>query len=329
MLKLGVHVAKKSKVIGEDNEKKRKTRKTMLEAIQDDLDTLNSDGKSGNSCCLTCVQIYTHGPRNSKKNSIDLDAVRGYIEENSITLIVHSPHVTPGPLWKITRAKIQKVIPSDNKVVAGVKEKSRFAVINFIDQLKTAKTIGASHLVVHLPDMPLVEMTPALKIILHYVIKFNMPVVFENVPVSDSVNEVSSAEAINAICRGFLEAVPGSAEHWGLCIDTAHIWSCGVNLSKRSDQNKWFKALSPEAIAQIKLIHLNGSKNSTFNKSRDIHYIAMSDDDDMYPSSVAPSKLGISGIIEFAKRHGIPVICEINRGTETEVRDSLGKIGKI
>ena len=70
-MSLGIHVAKVSKVLGAK-------RKTMLAALEDDVEELN----------LSAVQIYTHGPRNSRKNKMDHAAIKKYCEENKISKIL-------------------------------------------------------------------------------------------------------------------------------------------------------------------------------------------------------------------------------------------------
>ena len=305
MKSIGVHVSKKSSICGDGfDSKKRKSAKSLSVAIQRDVDALTFGSRG-----INVVQIFTHGPRNTRKNKIKEKDIYNIVYKNDLTLIVHSTHITSHALWE-TR-------------------EDEFILEHLSDQLNTCKKIASYSdsktfevpLVVHLPDLPMKGILKRLPKIAKVIKSIGSPVLFENVPVSHSKNAFATSAEINTLCDAFAKIL--DTKLWGICIDTAHLWSCGLNITEYKTQQDWFKKLSKSATSQIKAFHLNGSKNKTFNKSRDMHYVAYSADDDIYPVSRPFSELGIKAILDFAKLRKIPIVCEINRGFEKDVKFSM------
>ena len=357
-MKLGIHVAKKSKVIGCDDPKGRKTRKTIVSSMDDDISSLK----------LNIAQVYTHGPRNNKRNNINCKNIGEYCEENDIDIIVHSTHILPNMLWKVNMGWYSQYKKGEKDAIND-EDYDDIAMYErcmgyLEDQFLVCKQIGdrCKGLVVHLGDVSIGKMVKILPILGDLIDKYKIYVFFENVhvrinPNNDTSydtydsegewkmsekdkkkinidrhvdpgsNQCSSARRLDELCSGFSKIL--NPKVWGICIDTAHVWSCGVSLTWKFEQDKYFKLMKKKTKKQIKLFHLNGSKCKTFRKNRDEHYIAMSKQDDLYPSDIPPEDLGIFSIIEFSITRGVPIICEINRGTEKEVRRSIKKIKKM
>jgi endonuclease IV len=303
---LGVHVSKCSSVIKKWRTKKSRSkgtvekvyegekRKTMKEAICNDV------GAYG----FNYAQIYTHGPRNSKKNNIDTKAVQEFCQEKKITLNVHCSHVLSRVLW------------SDKNYVAEL----------LGSELKSASELK-SPLLVHLPDSDIKYISVTLQRHVKLFGKYKVKLLFENVPTKvGSANEYCTADQLNKLCLQLEESLTPICK-WGICIDTAHMWSCGVKLSDPKVQNDWIKNLEDLTVGKISLIHLNGSSKKTFCCGRDKHFIVASADDDIYKTS--DGKESLSLLVNFAKKHSIPICCEINRGTNEEVAESLKLIRSL
>jgi endonuclease IV len=310
---LGIHVAKISKVlestnVDKDKNVKMKVRKTLFHAIKEEVEELN----------LTAVQIYTHGPRNYRANIMDHDRIGQYVDEKKLNLIVHGSYVSAG-LWNVTE---------ENK---GSK-KSKAAVDHLRSQLQTSQRVNACGLVIHVPRKPVKYMVDAFRTstVRAVIDEEKVPILLEMMPVKEGKNvdkAYVTPKQVNALVNelDFL-----NSESWGICVDTAHLWGGGVDVSKKSDMQSWLDAI--ESPNMIKLFHLNGSQDDTWNSGRDVHHIVFGNDDDSFGTTHTlkkAKKTGVYPIIKFCMAHNIPVICEINRGSEDDVRASLRLINQI
>lgn len=307
---LGVHVSKVSKVL------EKSKRKTMLEALKVDCDALG----------LTAAQIYTHGPRNSRENKMDYEAIRKWSVENEIGLYVHSSYLTVS-IWNLN--DINKDMP---------KIKNYIGMLD--SQLEACKKLGAKGLVVHFPKKPLTDVinTVQCSAFKQVIIKHDVPILFEMVPVKDkgivlnkkgTVKHHKGYVTPNQINR-FCKKVQLPKRLWGIVIDTAHLWGAGIDPSDKKSQDKWFDEIDNPKM--IKLIHLNGSPAKTFASGRDEHIIAFSKSDAVYGKHAEQKtykKSGVFSIIQFVMKYDLPIICEINRGTEKDVRMSIKLINKL
>jgi endonuclease IV len=109
---------------------------------------------------------------------------------------------------------------------------------------------------------------------------------------------------------------------FGLCIDTAHIWTSGNDISSYNNARRWFSELmeSPYIPHDRIIIHLNDSANE-LGHGPDKHasltngYIWNN-----YKTRGELKKSGIYFIIEFANQYNIPIILERNNN-ESLVQD--------
>lgn len=307
---LGVHVAKNSKVLDKKKPDKngvfmKKTRKTLTAAILEDANELQ----------LSAVQIYTHGPRNFKVNGMDYPEVKKVLIDNKIILVVHGSYVSAG-IWKVNE---------ENSGTAN----SKIFISHIISQLKVCNELGAYGLILHLPkqEQAVVIATLKTKIIYKAILKFKVLILLEMVPVKNGAESniaYVTPNQINSLVRSIDELKLSNL--CGICVDTAHLWGAGIDVKSASSMKNWLSEI--EKPNMIKLFHLNGSQNDTWNTGRDVHIIAFNEEDDMYSSKVNPSiedtkKTGVYPIIQFCMDLKIPIICEINRGSEEDVRRSL------
>jgi len=310
-MSLGVHVSKISKVL--TNTK----RKTMQSALEDDCESLN----------LSAAQIYTHGPRNSYQNKMDYPAIKKYCQGNKIDLYVHSAYTTAS-IWNLTEGSRDL-------------SKTKGYLKLFEGQLNSCKEIGANGLVVHFPrTKTLKDVMETLDCSIFKIVasRYDVPILFEMVPVKDKGKIKNNGKIIKEsgyVTAGqinrFCSKVKLPKKQWGIVLDTSHLWGAGIDTSDKQTQDEWFEKL--EHPEMIKLIHLNGSEKKTFNSGRDVHIIAFSADDDMYNKYSEDidslKNSGVYSIVKFAKEKNISIICEINRGTEKEVRHSLKLIREL
>lgn len=283
---IGVHVSKKSKVINEN-------RKTMLDAIKNDTTKLN----------IKCCQIYTHGPRNSRRNKMDYVAIKKYCKTQGIKLYVHSSYITTG-LWNIN---------DDNKNSA--KSKSTIKLIT--EQLDACDKLKSLGLVIHLPKKPASIITNSFKIIIPFIKKCKTPIMLEMTAVKpDPQKTYETPEKINNLVEEMKKINP-TYENYSICVDTAHLWGAGIKVNDAETMHKWLKSIKHDCIG---LFHLNAGKLETFNTGKDKHQVLFSNDDDIWKTKLSKSLVIISN---FAKKNNIDAICEINRGDYDDIESSI------
>ena len=315
---LGSHVSKKSTLLGCDDNKKRKARSTLLKAIKEDVQVLN----------LQAVQIYTHGPRRYSKNKLQHNEINKFIELKNINLTIHCSHILSNTIWKFDRSLIKE--PNSKEPNSKeAKDKNTRVLKLLISEIISAKELNAP-LLIHLPrGIKPKMMKSVLRVISYYAFQYNVKIIFENIPAKicpeNKGSNYSHGKDLNKLYNVINKIFKSE---WGFCIDTAHLWSSAIPISTKADQNKWFKSLKKETLEKITLIHLNGSSYKTWNKNRDMHVIPMSKDDDIYNSENIKNS-GVTAIVNFAKQRNIPIILEINRGTEKEVRQCIKLIKLI
>ena len=78
MTRIGVHVAKFSKVLPDSNNRE------MFDAIKTDVSKLK----------LKACQIFTHGPKDTHQNNMDYNAIKEYCKKTDINLYIHTAYVS-------------------------------------------------------------------------------------------------------------------------------------------------------------------------------------------------------------------------------------------
>jgi endonuclease IV len=305
MPKIGVHVAKISKVLEE------RKRKTYLEAIKNDVDKLK----------LGCVQIFVAGPANSRMAKMNYDNIQTFCKDEKINLYVHSSYLTIG-IWGLTDEN--KNTP---KLIA--------AIQHLNNQMTACDELGAKGFVVHLPKkLPQVVIT-ALKIIIPIVKKYKTQFMIEMPASKPDEKTYETPEKMDMLTHMIFTSYP-QFKNWSWVIDTAHLWSCGIEVNDVKIIKKWFKELKyPETIG---LFHLNGSSLEQYGTGKDKHKVVFGSDDDIWNGDAhiddgldmkAIKKSSIWQFAKFAKKQNIDLICEINRGDFNEIKFSMDSLTQI
>lgn len=293
---LGTHVAKISKVLDPPN----KVRKTMVEAIVVETEVLGLDA----------AQIFVSGPRGHKRNSMDYDKIKRL---SNVTLSVHSSYPSVA-IWKITR---------ENKTEGN----SKRILAHILDQLRSCRKIGATGLVIHLPRRPVSDLVETMTAIEDDLIGAKIPIWLEMISSKAHPDlTYETPEKLNKLTKALKDINP---KVWGLCIDTAHVYGSGEDISSVLQQNKWFGGLSKETTKKIQQYHLNGTE-SEFGSGKDKHAIAFAADDNIYHKyKKEPEKSGLYSVIKFCIAKNIPVIMEINRGLEADAIWTINAINDM
>jgi len=307
MPNLGIHTAKVSHVL----EKPLKTRKTMYDAIVKDCETLN----------LNACQIFVQGPRNSKMANIDYVKVKQYCDEKKINLYVHSSYITVG-VFSIT-ADNMDTKPSQN------------AIKSITEQLKACDKLGSLGLVIHISKRTPEQIIESFKVMMPTIKKFKTPVLLEMPAKKPDKNlTYETPEKINKLTDLMLKEFP--KYKWGWCIDTAHLFSAGIELDIPKVMKNWISDLKyPETIS---LLHLNGLSIKHFNTGKDSHQVIFGCEDDIWGDDIEDDngnqvfdpkqikKSSIYTLAKFAHNNGIDSILEINRGDYAEMMFSISTL---
>jgi endonuclease IV len=298
---IGVHVSKISKVLDDPNKK----RKTMTLAIKSDAMNLN----------IGAVQIFTHGPANTRKNKMNYKSIKEYCSDKNINLYVHSS-------WSVDES---------NKATG----KPAAAISHFIDQMESCDAVGALGLVVHLPKKEPQVIINTFKVIAPLLKKYNTPVLLEMTSVKpDDEKTYETPKKINRLTKMILKNFPKLT--WGWVPDTAHLWGAGIEIDEIKIMTKWLKNLAHPEL--VKLVHLNGGSIETFGTGKDKHKVVFGDEDDIWNptfdgekvyDSIQASKSSLAVLSAFTKKYNIDCICEINRGGYDEITFSIETLKKI
>jgi len=315
----GVHNKKKSDIIN------GKTYKTIEDAIEYESNTFN----------FNTSQIFTHGPRFRRKNKIDYKKVKKVCSENDIKLFVHGSYPTIG-LWSIL----------------DYPEKLETNINHIIDSMLSCIKLNASGLVIHLSKKPLIVIKDCFKILEDHILEhkeskqlLKCQILLESPAMAPTKHTFETPEKLNNLCYD----IKNSKLKWGLCIDTAHLWCGGIELNNNLAWNEWLNSLTKFTKNKIKLYHLNGALKSSFKTGKDTHIIPFSNEDaiwnrflskevksllsEQHPLNIEAIVNNITkkeinkiknssfyNIITQSKKHNIPIIFEINRGTDIDVK---------
>lgn len=282
----GFHVSKVSKVLD-----KRVSRKTMSDAILQDSEIFE----------INYVQIFTHGPQNLNENKIDYDDVKKLCKKKKIGLVVHSSYLSTG-IWNM----LSKPIKKQNTYKWHIKS-----------QAEACSKLDADGLVIHLPNNDKEDIASVLKHLEHELGNITILLEIEN------NNKYSDPLQLKELCLYLSDNIKSK---WLICIDTAHIWSSQINIASKKDMKKWFDEFAyPQFIG---LIHFNGSSEK-FGSKKDKHAIPLASEDKIWGSYRIDKKISKSGaqyVIKYAKKNKIPLICEINTGSQTNVAQLMKTI---
>lgn len=283
---LGVHVTKESHVLDD-----KSSASDLSDAILRDLDALD----------LNCAQVFTHGPRFMVPNNLDHQAIKDVTGD--IDLSVHSAYPTTS-IWKLSG-------------VTDSADKKRLGALKM--QLDACAKIGAWGLVLHINKINPDDAAAVMQIIKRCVKKSGTKIILEMVSSKADPNKTyETPEKIDNLTT----LIGADESWWGWCVDTAHLWGAGVDIKSYDSMKSWLDRLVYKK--KIFMFHLNGS-SAIRGSGKDKHEIAFGPDDLIW-YGIKPENSGVRAIVEFAEARSIPIICEINRGTEANVKKSIAAI---
>lgn len=261
-----------------------KTELKLSKAIVRDTTALN----------LNIIQINLFGPRGWKQNNYSVEEIKKVTNDPPLDIYVHSAYATTS-VWKNRNAGF------------------------FRAQLAACAEINAMGLVLHVNKIAPKIIADVMKTILIPIAKdLNSRIILEMVSAKSCEDTYETPEKLNYVTK-----LIGINKYWGWCIDTAHIFASGVDITTDTKMRTWINKLDFIPV----LFHLNGNFKGR-GSGKDEHAIAGNHDDKIWKDQPF-KKSGIYSVIDYAIKKDISVILEINKGSEKDVRSLINKINTL
>lgn len=256
---------------------------------------------------INTFQIYSHVPQSSRKMNLKFEEIKKLVEEKNINLYCHASYPT------ISIFKYERVDRLES-------------------ELKSASLIGAKGVVIHIGKNSPEQIVEVFKKYKNKLQKYKVPILIENSAYSNNKKNKSnknnnannnnnnnndndniynsflcnSVENINKLYKLLKDNF--SKDYIMGCIDTAHLFSAGVN------PKEWTKI----NLSNIKLIHFNGSERK-FGSGVDKHSIPFNKEDNI-------DKKDLLAFINKAKNKDI--VIEPNRGKLSDLMLAIKEVKK-
>lgn len=179
-------------------------------------------------------------------------------------------------------------------------------------ELKVCKKAGLHGLVVHLGKQDIPEV---MKNITNLMIK-NCPLIYLETPSLKPENShYVKPKDIGLLFKSIKKTDP-HFKHFGLCIDTAHLWTSGINIQSYEAAADWLEEMMKQGIPTKNIIiHLNDSK-TPMGSGIDQHEMLM---EGMIWKSYtdSPKASGLYAFLDYSHKYQIHVILE------RRIRDEL------
>lgn len=275
-MSLGIHVSKT----------RNSTTRKMSLAIREDMEFLHGFG-----VVKPCAQIFVTGPQNFKETLSDDEkiAVRRYINETNLPVVIHGAYVDHP--WNRTHGSIH----------------------NIKQEMNICAAICAVGVIVHLGAGAASD--DKLKYVLENIsnlsddVKSNVILWLEINAAKPSATTYETPEKICELFRR-ISAIDTKGLKIGLCIDTAHLFSCGVALNTRDAAQEWLDGL-PKNIPMM--LHLNDS-SAEFGSGVDRHETLCEGGiwKEYHPVNGHAEDSGLVTILEWAESNNVMTILERN-----------------
>lgn len=246
---------------------------------------------------IRAVALFAGGPRTRTITLQDTEAaeLREYLAREEVRALAHS--VYPANPWR-----------GDPDAARQIREEAAICA-----------RAGIEGLVVHLPKLlPEDVVTYAARLVAPE--GDGVRILLETPAVKPTESYYETPEKLAALFQALRDKVDPRLERFGVCVDTAHLWTCGVDLAGYSAAEGWFARLDdlspllpPAAVA----LHLNDSAHPR-GVGPDTHApLAQGFLWKAYRDRLQDS--GLAAVLDYAQRHDVPTILE--RGTHEELLD--------
>lgn len=237
---------------------------------------------------VTAVSVFVGGPqdRNITLHEEEGLELKGYLAQTGLRAIAHSSYSAVP--WR------------------GDPDAARF----IREEAGVCQAAGITGLVVHLPKAP-VEQVMRYLARLYNPAAADVRIYLETPAVTPRETYYETPEKLEALFRAIRAQLDPELAHFGLCFDSAHLWTNGIDLRGYAAANDWLTRL--EAIADVLphdrvMIHLNDSLKPQ-GVGPDAHAgLTHGKIWEGYRGKLGES--GLAAITDYAQRHDTPVILE-------------------
>ena len=239
---------------------------------------------------ISHFQLFTHGPGNIKPINIDPNLTK-ILKRFNMTVNVHGSYLC---------------VPWKN---------SKFLFKHTMDNFRAAHKISAQSVVLHIPYLPINDWLPDIVKLANQIKEEKLsPLIMleQSATISHETNSYESPPKLNRLWRAIKKA--GIQKYVGLCIDTAHTHSSGVNIRTYNNAKQYLDMLDASCI---QLLHLNGNSIVPgIKKTHDMHEIPLHKSDLIW-GNMTYEQSGCRAFIEYCAVHGIEMVVEWNKSRHT------------
>jgi endonuclease IV len=236
---------------------------------------------------IQAMSLFVGGPQNRTitLRPEEREELKSYLVRTEIRAIAHSTYTAPP--WK------------------GDPDAARF----IREELEVCHAAGITGLVVHLPKLPVAH-------VMQYIPRLFSPAaadvrLYLEIPAIPKGSFYETPEKLAPLFRQIREVLDPNLSHFGLCIDTAHLWTCGVDVSSYEAATQWLERLEnvvEDIPHDIIMLHLNDSERER-GRGPDSHAPLMQGRIwERYTNNIEES--GLSAFLDYANRHETVVILE-------------------
>ena len=227
---------------------------------------------------ITAIAIFVAGPRTYDINITDNDIKK--LEHMELDIFIHNTYISH---------------PWSNKHIA---------MHSINKQLNICNKINAKGFIIHLPKDNIDKVIDVLPKLFD---PENITRIYLEIPALKPENSIfHKPEKLNELFKRIKTEIDNNLDYFGLCIDTAHLWSCGVDLSDYKSAETWLNELNidPKCI----MIHCNDNDRE-LGCAPDIHN-SLTDGRIWHSYKHNLQESGLMAIMTFAKKNNVPIILE-------------------
>lgn len=269
------------------------------------------------------VQIFVKQPSATTDVNLQYDSILERVKKGRTRVYVHANYLT-------------------HMCKAGIATKM------LMDQIRICSMHRFHALIVHLENKPGTENIAAAIHVMkmrEMVVGHRPLIIFEIIGLVD-IDDLPPGESRSferpEKLRFFIDGVAaaGYTQHdFGVCIDTAHLWTMSYNCSYTASINSWLHGLGD--ASWIKLFHLNDNKNPLGGRDQHEHigfgriwpitFGERHKQGEPYPydglrrlpHTTEEREPGFIGVLRYAKKHGIDCMLERSSGDDAHTVDEL------
>lgn len=255
--------------------------------------------KTGKTYQANAMQLFTKSPRSRVVKPLNPEAAKAFRDKcrelKIVFVVAHSSYLIniAKPLsqapWMLTDLKTdfeRLAALGGDGVVVHIGKRLEQGLDQSIDHLVSNTQKVLEETATYLPENQAHENAPYF--------------IFENTA-GQGTELGSTLEEITLIWTKLKQLEPQHLKRIKFCLDTAHLWGAGYDLSSRDSVNRFFNAFdSAVGLKHLACLHFNDSKKERGSKV-DRH-------DNLLQGQIGEE--GLKAIVKFAEINNIPLILE-------------------